>query len=291
MTNEELCLLIQHGSDKKSYLEELYSQNKNMIAQIARKYSTYAEYDDLSQEGYFGLLKAAETFDQGKGTQFSTHAYMHIRACILRYIENNTSTIRIPSGQRAKIMKMDRIIEDYYKEHSKEPDVDELADLMNVSKEKVLQLIGDALFIDIKSLNETVFDDGYSCCRGDCIEDEHDQYEDAVNEIDNIKLKSILWEIVDSLDPLQSRIIHERYENNNDTSSIGEMLNIPACKVRSAENGAMRELRKQKYYYRLRSFLDDQMYSISINHIGYRYFNTTWTSSTEKAALYAESLK
>ncbi|MBR4396474.1 MAG: sigma-70 family RNA polymerase sigma factor, partial [Methanobrevibacter sp.] len=127
MTNEELCLLIQHGSDKKSYMEQLYLQNKGLIAQVAKKYCGYAEIEDLLQEGYFGLLKAAESFDDTKGANFVTHAYEHIRAVIHRYIEDNSNTIRIPSAQRALILKMKRYIDEYVKKYSQRPSVEEMA--------------------------------------------------------------------------------------------------------------------------------------------------------------------
>lgn len=290
MTNEELCLLIQHGDNKKAYLEELYLNNKNHIAQIASRYRGYAEFEDLSQEGYFGLLKAAETYDDSLGTKFSTHAYQHIRACIHRYIETNSNTVRIPSGQRSLIMKMNRIIDDYRKKNSHKPSTDEIAELMGQSKSKVLQLIKDSLLLEIKSMNEPIFTDGESCCLGDNIEDKTDYYGKAIDGIQNDQLKAVLWDIVDNLEPLQSRVIHEKYEHELNNTDTGKMLNISSEKVKSIEARALNELRKPKYSNRLRSYNEERIYSIGVNHVGFRYFSNTWTSSTEKAALLIEGL-
>lgn len=291
MTNEELCLLIQLGSNKKDYLEELYLKNKNLIAKIANKYRGYGDPEDLIQEGYFGLVNAAETFDGTKGSKFTTHAFQHIRSCIHRYIENNCNLVRIPAKQRALILKMNRLIDEYYKKHNHKPSIDELSGLMELSKEKVVQLVSDSLFMDIKSTNEPLTDDceGGACLQ-DYIADENNYYDEVNNKIQNEQLKVILWDIVDSLDSLQSRIIHERYENNLDANEMGSLLNLSASKVRSIEASAMRELRKQKNYRRLRSFSDERVYSIGLGPCGYSAFNNTWTSCTERAVLFIEGL-
>lgn len=57
MTNEELVKLIKSG--KQEYSEQLYKQNKGIILKHAKRYSRYADIDDLIQEGYIALIKAA----------------------------------------------------------------------------------------------------------------------------------------------------------------------------------------------------------------------------------------
>ena len=290
MTNEELCNLIQHGCDKKSYMEQLYLQNKKMINQIAYRYRGYGELEDLIQEGYFGLLNAAESFDDSKGAAFSTYAYEHIRAVIHRYIEDNSSTIRVPSAQRSLILKMNRFIGEYIKKYSHRPSVEDLAKALNISEKKVLQLVGDSLMLETKSTNESVFEDDESCSLEDCIEDKNNLIESLENEIYKSQLKKVLWEIVDSLEPMQSKIIHERYENNKTLNNLSQDLNLTPAQVRTYESGAMRELRKYKNTRKLQSFTEDIIYSISARSVGFQHFNHTWTSSTEKAVLIAEGL-
>lgn len=290
MTNEELCLLIQHGSDKKSYMEQLYLQNKGLINQIAKKYSGYCELEDLLQEGYFGLLDAAKSYDDTKGAAFSTYAYDHIRAVIHRYIEDNSSTIRVPSAQRSLILKMNRFIDGYIKKYSHKPSVEDLAKALNISEKKVLQLVGDSLMLETKSINESIFKDDERCSLEDCIEDNNNLIENCEIDIYNSQLKKVLWEIVDGLEPMQSKIIHERYENNKTLNNLSQDLNLTPAQVRTYESGAMRELRKSKNTRKLQSFTEDIIYSISARSVGFQHFNHTWTSSTEKAVLVAEGL-
>lgn len=58
MTNEELVEQVQAGIDTAHNMEQLYLQNRNFIYQVAKKYSSKAEMDDLLQEGYLGLYEA-----------------------------------------------------------------------------------------------------------------------------------------------------------------------------------------------------------------------------------------
>lgn len=53
--------------------EMLVVDNMRLVYHIAKKFkNTGYEYDDLVQEGMVGLIKAAKTFDEGRGVLFST---------------------------------------------------------------------------------------------------------------------------------------------------------------------------------------------------------------------------
>ena len=70
MSNEDLVLMIQGNEDKARHLGELYEQNRGAIANIAKRYSEYAEIEDLMQESFFGLSEAAARWDPEAGTKF-----------------------------------------------------------------------------------------------------------------------------------------------------------------------------------------------------------------------------
>lgn len=76
--------------------EEVVRKNKGLVFELARKYSSMADIEDIIQEGYIGLVDASRSFDPDKG-KFSSWAVIHIKKRILRYITNNFSTIRVPS--------------------------------------------------------------------------------------------------------------------------------------------------------------------------------------------------
>jgi RNA polymerase sigma factor FliA len=64
--------------------EELILSCMPLVKRMARKYARNAtDFDDLVQEGYLGLVEAAERFDSERGFKFSTFAMYRIRGRIV----------------------------------------------------------------------------------------------------------------------------------------------------------------------------------------------------------------
>jgi RNA polymerase sigma factor (sigma-70 family) len=92
--------MVCQGEVKQHWLIE---NHLDLVARIARRYyRRYQGYglvdlDDLVQEGSFGLLLAAEKFDDAKGAQFATYASWWIRKMITLAIATQTRAIRLPT--------------------------------------------------------------------------------------------------------------------------------------------------------------------------------------------------
>lgn len=68
-TNEELALQIKQG--KTEYLEELWCNVMRLVELRTQRYANFIDYhDDMMQEAYLLLQKAAEEFDENKGMPF-----------------------------------------------------------------------------------------------------------------------------------------------------------------------------------------------------------------------------
>ncbi|WP_416810387.1 sigma factor, partial [Dorea formicigenerans] len=74
------------------------------------KYTGYAEFDDLVQEGYLGLYEAVNHYDTARGIPFINYASYWITHRIRRYIERN-STIRVSFEMYQLTAKYRRIVE------------------------------------------------------------------------------------------------------------------------------------------------------------------------------------
>ena len=72
--------------------------NLRLVVKIARDYvGRGMSLDDLIGEGNLGLIRAAEEFDPGFGTRFSTYASYWIKQAIRHALTNTTATIRLPA--------------------------------------------------------------------------------------------------------------------------------------------------------------------------------------------------
>ena len=84
------------AGDKKAK-EVLISHNLRLVAHIVKKYSSSGEADDLISVGSIGLIKAINTFQYGKNTQFSTYAARCIENEILMLLRVNKKHLQVMS--------------------------------------------------------------------------------------------------------------------------------------------------------------------------------------------------
>lgn len=69
--------------------EQMFKKNMKLVPYVAVKWfgvlQSNPNYDDCTQEGFIGLMKACETFDEGRNCSFTTYATACIRNEILSY--------------------------------------------------------------------------------------------------------------------------------------------------------------------------------------------------------------
>jgi RNA polymerase primary sigma factor len=103
MTNEELVIRIKAGIDPAENMLALYNQVKAFIHKVAWKYQGQEEMEDLEQEGYLALYDAIEGYDPDTGYKFLTYAENWIRQAMRRYIEKNSSSLRLSHQSQARL--------------------------------------------------------------------------------------------------------------------------------------------------------------------------------------------
>lgn len=74
---------------KRDILGNIYRALKGLIYKTCNKFSGYAEYDDLSQECFFGIIRALETWYPEK-RKFISHVTDHLSWHLYRYIQQSS---------------------------------------------------------------------------------------------------------------------------------------------------------------------------------------------------------
>ena len=285
MSNEELAVLIRAGVDVPENMAALYEQNKGMIAALAWKLRAYAELEDLRQEGYIGLCNAVDAWKPEGGASFIHYAVFWIRQAMQRYIENNGSCVRIPSGQQQRIRKYKKVCGQYLKLLGREPADWELCRLLSVSRDVLHHIQEDARKSQIGSLNAPLGEDG-DLLLEDTIPDPRDDYAGILDAVQQEELEAVLWPMVDSLEERQAQTLRARYQDGKTLKETGEALGCSLQQARVIETNALRTLRRPRYANRLRPFLyDDMVRSKGMQGTGAERFRQTWTSATERVAL------
>ncbi|KAJ52193.1 RNA polymerase primary sigma factor/RNA polymerase sporulation-specific sigma factor [Clostridium tetanomorphum] len=117
MTNEELVQLYQQGD--KQALSKLMEQNTGIVYKLANKFyvedTNSIDKEDLEQEGFIGLMIAAEKYDfnNPKKAKFTTYAVHWIYSKINRYITqkntNDETSLNTPVGKDEDAEIMDTL--------------------------------------------------------------------------------------------------------------------------------------------------------------------------------------
>ncbi len=290
MTNEHLVMRIKAGEDVAENMVQLYDQVKDFIRSIAWRYRESGELEDLEQEGYLALYPAIEGFDPAAGCKFLTYAEKWIRQRIKRYIQNNGSCLRIPVQRLETIRQYEKFVSSYAAEYGRKPSDWRLAVNLGCSMEQVKRIREDASRARLGSLDSPVtgLDGWEDATAGEFVADPFDLEAEVIDRMEGDELRRILWECVDSLPGQQPEVIRKRYKGGMTLAEIGRQQGATPETVRQVHAKALRELRKPRYCKRLRPFLPEaeRIYSKALAGGGVERFQQTWTSSTERAALW-----
>lgn len=239
---KELTLRMKEGDQKAR--ARLIESNLRLVIKIAKKYQGQGlELIDLIEEGNLGLMKAVDKFEPHMECRFSTYATWWIRQAIERAIINQTRVIRIPVHVSDDMKRIYRETFEFYQEHKREPDIDELAERLGMKPEYVAKLIG---YAKKTSSMDSPIKDEEDFSLADTIEDESITPPDMVAEnIDNIT-KVNKW--VSMLDEKERKIIIMRYGLDGGVPQtlevIGNVFKVTRERIRQIEMKALKKLKK-----------------------------------------------
>ena len=231
--------IVQAQKGDKEKMASLVKENMGLVYTIAKRFQGRGyEQEDLNQIGALGLVKAINNFDVNYEVQLSTYSVPYILGEIKKFIRDD-GKIKVSRSIKELATKINGLKKEYLEKEGIDIKVEEIAQILKISKEEVAVAIDATSNNLVSSINETVYEgkDG-SICIADTIAS-------SKNEENEITNKLSIQKLISELDEREKNIIMLRYYKGITQTEISKRLGISQVQISRIEKKVLSQMRQK----------------------------------------------
>ena len=228
----------QQGPNEEAQTQLVLNYKSLIYSIISRYVKSYAQQEDLFQVGVIGLLKAIRRFDVSIQRSFEAFAIPTILGEVKRYIRDTTWDVHVPRRVKELGPKIKRTVAEMTTALQRSPTILEVAQMMNVSLEEVLETMEMMTSYNTLSLDVPLETDG---------DDKDRTFFDVVGTVDeNFEHLEKMMAVKASIQVLNHRerdVIELTFLANMTQIEIGKRLGISQMHVSRIKRIALDKLK------------------------------------------------
>ena len=249
--------LVSHKKAQRMK-QKFVKANLRLVITISRRYTNRGlPLPDLIQEGNLGLMRAVERFDHTKGYKFSTYASWWIHQAILRALQGQTRTIKVPVYLLEQANRVYKTVSKLSKTTDRKPTPEEISVESGISIEvvkRILNSTNDAISLDTPIL------EGKNATLLDSVPGKESSVPDFAIE-QSARSKKLREAIERYLNEREQKILKLRFgidEAGTFTlDEIGKMFGLTRERIRQIEKYSLSKLKNSEIGEQLRSFMQN----------------------------------
>ena len=250
----ELAQKIKRGDQRA--LEKLVNANLRFVVSVAKQYQNQGlTLPDLINEGNFGLVKAAQRFDETRGFKFISYAVWWIRQSILQALAEQSRVVRLPLNKIGSINKINKTFSYLEQAHERPPSAEEIAEELCLSVSEVKQSLKNAG----KHISmDAPFAEGENSNLYDVISASETPMPDS--ELVKESIREEIGRVLETLSEREADVVKLYYGIGQSSTmtldEIGNTFDLTRERVRQIREKAIRKLRKSAKSDLIQSFID-----------------------------------
>jgi RNA polymerase sigma factor FliA len=248
LSNEELLAEYKRTGDiaMKQDLVLRYSYLVKSIAlQMRGVYISFAEVDDIVNEGIITLMSAIEKFDLSKNVKLETYASLRIKGTIVDLARKQDW---IPRSVRKKAKDIDRATMELFEIKGKMPEDAEVAEYMKMPLDKYYKTLGEMNLYNVVSLDSMVmeFQDSFNASP---VSGQRSSEMMPSESLQKKELSQVLVDAIDKLNDREKLIVSLYYKKELSMKEIAGILEVSEPRVSQLHSSALKKLRMSLQAY------------------------------------------